>query len=122
MTKTPHTTIKQVAEKAGVSIQTVSRVLNGRPDVSPETRQRVQRVIEELAYQPYAIARGLASKRTYTLGLVTSDFSDFWFSQVVTGAEVEAHEHGYFFMLGSTGCDPQDEPKFLRLLTQRHVE
>lgn len=122
MTIAPHTTIKQVAEKAGVSIQTVSRVLNDRPDVSPETRQRVKRVIDELAYQPYAIARGLASKRTYTLGLVASDFSDYWFSQVVTGAEMEAHEHGYFFMLGSTGCGPQDEPKFLRLLTQRHVE
>src|SRR5512143_644568 len=76
----------------------------------------------ELAYQPYAIARGLASRRTYTLGLIASDFSDFWFSQVVTGAETVGHEHGYFFMLGSTGSEPQDEPKFLRLLTQRHVE
>jgi LacI family transcriptional regulator len=117
-----HFTIKQVAEKAGVSIQTVSRVLNNRPDVSPETRQRVQQLIDELGYQPFASARGLASKRTYTLGLIASDFSDYWFSQVVTGAEIEAHEHGYFFMLGSTGCNPQDEPKFLRLLTQRHIE
>ncbi len=117
-----HATIKQVAEKAGVSIQTVSRVLNGRPDVSPETRQRVQQVMSELSYQPYAIARGLASRRTYTLGLIASDFSDYWFSQVVTGAEAVGHEHGYFFMLGSTGCEPQDEPAFLRLLTQRHVE
>jgi LacI family transcriptional regulator len=122
MDNTNHTTIKQVAEKAGVSIQTVSRVLNNRPDVSPETRLRVQNVIKELAYQPFAIARSLASKRTYTLGLVASDFSDYWFSQVVTGAELEAHEQGYVFMLGSTGCDPQNEPKFLRLLTQRHVE
>ncbi len=122
MIQQKHTTINQVAEKAGVSIQTVSRVLNGRPDVSPETRQRVQQVMADLAYQPYAIARGLASRRTYTLGLIASDFSDYWFSQVVTGAEAVGHEHGYFFMLGSTGCEPQDEPTFLRLLTQRHVE
>jgi LacI family transcriptional regulator len=122
MTNTKHITIKQVAESAGVSIQTVSRVLNNRPDVSSETRQRVQQIISDLGYQPFAIARGLASKRTFTLGLVAFDFSDYWFSQVVTGAEMEAHEHGYFFMLGSTGCDPQDEPRFLRLLTQRHVE
>jgi LacI family transcriptional regulator len=117
-----HATIKEVAEKAGVSIQTVSRVLNGRPDVSPETRLRVRQVMADLAYQPYAIARGLASRRTYTLGLIASDFSDYWFSQVVTGAEAVGYEHGYFFMLGSTGCTPQDEPAFLRLLTQRHVE
>ncbi len=122
MNRQKHATINQVAEKAGVSIQTVSRVLNGRPDVSPETRLRVQQVMSELAYQPYAIARGLASRRTYTLGLITSDFSDYWFSQVVTGAEAVGHEHGYFFMLGSTGCESQDEPAFLRLLTQRHVE
>jgi LacI family transcriptional regulator len=117
-----HVTIKQVAESAGVSIQTVSRVLNNRPDVSPETRQRVQQIISDLRYQPFAIARGLASNRTYTLGLIAADFSDYWFSQVVTGAEIEAHEHGYFFMLGSTGGDSLEEPKFLRLLKQRHVE
>ena len=117
-----HTTIKQVAEKAGVSIQTVSRVLNNRPDVSPETRLRIQSVIKDLSFQPYAIAQGLRSRRTFTLGLVASDFSDFWFSQVVTGAEIEAHAHGYFFMLGSTECDRQSEPKYLKLLSQRHVE
>lgn len=117
-----HVTIQQVAESAGVSIQTVSRVLNNRPDVSPETRQRIQRIISDLGYQPFAIARGLASQRTYTLGLIASDFSDYWFSQVVTGAEIEAHEHSYFFMLGNTGGDPLEEPKFLRLLKQRHVE
>jgi LacI family transcriptional regulator, galactose operon repressor len=122
MANNQHITIKQVAEKAGVSIQTVSRVLNHRPDVSPETRKRVQEIIENLGFQPYAIARGLASKRTYTLGLISPDFTDFWFAQVATGAEAEAHAHGYFFMLGTTGLNPQDEPKFLRLLTERHVE
>lgn len=122
MNHVKHVTIKQVAEQAGVSIQTVSRVLNNRPDVSEETRQRIQNIIDQTGYQPFAIARGLASKRTYTLGLVAADFSDFWFSQVVTGAEKEAHEHSYYFMLGSSTCNPEDEPKFLRLLTERHVE
>ncbi len=122
MIENRHVTIKQVAHEAGVSIQTVSRVLNNRPDVSQETRQRVQKIIDNLSYQPYAIARGLATKRTYTLGLIASDFADYWFAQVVTGAEAEAHKHGYFFMLASTESNPQDEPKFLRLLTERHVE
>jgi LacI family transcriptional regulator len=117
-----HTTINQVALEAGVSIQTVSRVINNRYDVAPETRQRVQEAIARLGYQPNAIARGLASRRSRTLGLITTDFTDYSFTQVVTGAEAEAHQHDYFFMLGSASCDPEDEPKYLRLLTERHVE
>jgi LacI family transcriptional regulator len=122
MIKSQHVTIKDVAEQANVSIQTVSRVINNRPDVSPETRDRIKSTIKEMGYQPFTNARGLAAKRTYTLGLVTADFSDFWFSQVVTGAEKEAQEHGYCFMLGNSNCEPEDEPKFLHLLTQRHVD
>jgi LacI family transcriptional regulator len=108
-------TITEVAHEAGVSSQTVSRVINNRPDVSPETRQRVQQVIRSLGYQPSALARGLASKRTRTLGLITADFSDYFFTQVIAGAEVEARKHGYFFMLG-------DEPEYIRLLTEHHVQ
>jgi LacI family transcriptional regulator len=122
MSLNTNVTIKQVAEEAGVSIQTVSRVINKRYDVASETRQRVQEAIDRLGYQPNAIARGLASKRSRTLGLVTYDFNDYAFTQVVTGAEEVAHQHGYFFMLSSSKCDPCDEPKYLQLLTERHVE
>ncbi len=122
MQKSKHVTIWDVAEKAGVSIQTVSRVINNRPDVSPETRQNIQKTIEELGYQPFATARGLASKHTYTLGLVTADFADNWFAQVVTGAEKEAIQHNYHFMLGSSQCSAGDEPTYMTLLTQRHVD
>jgi LacI family transcriptional regulator len=115
-------TIKQVAEIAGVSIQTVSRVINNRYDVSEETRLKVLATIEKLGYQPNAIARGLASRRSRTLGLVTFDFTDYFFTCVVTGAEAEAHRHGYFFILGNSRCDPSEEPTYLRLLTERHVE
>jgi LacI family transcriptional regulator len=114
-------TIAEVAREAGVSSQTVSRVINNRPDVSPETRQKVQQVINKLGYQPSALARGLASRRTRTLGLITADFSDYFFTQVIAGAEVEARKHGYFFMLGSTERNPQDEPEYIRLLTEHHV-
>jgi len=115
-------TIGQVAQEAAVSTQTVSRVLNDRPDVAPETRQRVQDVIARLGYQPSAIARSLVNKRTRTLGLITADFSDFFFTQVIAGAEVEARKHGYYFMLGSTERNPQDESQYIRLLTERYVE
>ncbi len=114
--------IKRVAREAGVSTQTVSRVINNRPDVSPETRQRIQQIIRRLDYQPDAIARSLVSRRTRTLGLITADFSDYFFTQVIAGAEAEARRQGYFFMLGSTQRNPEDEPVYIRLLTERHVE
>jgi LacI family transcriptional regulator len=122
MKKANKVTIRDVAAAAGVSYQTVSRVINDRPDVAEETRSRVWQVIEELGYQPSAIARGLVSKRTYTLGLITADFSDYFFSQVIVGAEVEARKHDYFFMLCSTERNPDDEPEYLRLLTERQVD
>ncbi|MFQ5873411.1 MAG: LacI family DNA-binding transcriptional regulator [Dehalococcoidia bacterium] len=115
-------TIQDVAAAAGVSYQTVSRVINDKPDVADETRHRVWQVIEELGYQPSAIARSLVLKRTRTLGLITADFSDYFFTQVIVGAEVEARKQGYFFMLCSTERNPADEPEYLRLLTERQVD
>lgn len=114
--------IRHVAHEAGVSPQTVSRVLNNRPDVASETRQRVQQVIAQLGYRPSALARGLSSQRTRTLGLITADFSDYFFTQVISGAEAEARQYGYRFMLGSTERNPQDEPEYIRLLTEHHVD
>jgi len=115
-------TIKDVAAAAGVSRQTVSRVINNRPDVADETRRRVWQVVKELDYKPSAIARGLVSNRTHTLGLITADFSDYFFTQVIIGAEAEARKRDYFFLLGSTERNPADEPEYLRLLTERQVD
>jgi len=115
-------TIRDVAAAAGVSYQTVSRVINGSSQVAPETRRRVLDVIEDLGYQPSAVARGLASRRTRTLGLITQDFTDYYFTQVIVGAEAEARRHGYYFILGSTERNPDDEPEYLRLLTEREVD
>ena len=119
-TKKP--TIRDVAAAAGVSYQTVSREINERPDVAEGTRRRVLEVIEELSYQPSAVARSLASRKTHTLGLITQDFSDYFFTQVIVGAEAEARQNGYYFILGSTERNPDDEPEYLRLLTEREVD
>ena len=115
-------TIRQVAEEAGVSIQTVSRVVNNRYDVAAETRQRVQQAIERLGYQPNAIARGLVSRRSRTLGVVTYDLTDFFYTSVVAGAEEEAHNTGYVLMLGNSRRSVQEEPVYLHLLNERHVD
>src|SRR5262245_11159220 len=111
-----------VARRAGVSYQTVSRVINNRPDVSEETRRKIQEIIEELGYHPSAAARSLVSSKTRALGLITADFSDYFFTQVIVGAEQEARKHGYFLMLSSTERNPSDEPEYFRLLTEQRVE
>jgi len=92
-------TIKDVARAAGVSTQTVSRVLNERPDVSSETRLRVQQVISELGYSPNVIARNLSRGRTNTLGIVGYGLIYFGSSGVITGIESKANELGYSLTL-----------------------
>ena len=91
--------IKQVASAAGVSTQTVSRVMNDRPDVSPETRERVQNVIEELGYQPSALARSLIQQRSYTLGVVTAGLKYIGPSRTLSGITNAAEEFGYSLLL-----------------------
>ncbi len=85
-------TIKEVASAAGVSTQTVSRVMNDRPDVSPETRERVLKVIEQLGYQPSALARSLIQQRSYTLGVVTAGLKYIGPSRTLSGITQAAAE------------------------------
>ena len=92
-------TIYEVAKEAGVSRQTVSRVLNNRPDVSPETRKRVQEIIQQLDYRPSAIARSLSLKKSYTLGVVTAGLKYIGPSRTLSGITKEADELGYGLLL-----------------------
>src|SRR5512140_2826973 len=92
-------TIKEVASVAGVSTQTVSRVINERPDVSPETRKRVQEVIKELSYQPSALARSLISQRSQTLGVVTAGLRYIGPSRTLSGITSAAEAAGYSLLL-----------------------
>jgi LacI family transcriptional regulator len=88
-------TIKEIARKAGVSTQTVSRVLNDRPDVSRETRKRVQQIIDESGYHPNAIARSLIRQRTYILGLIASHLNFHGPQAHLVQLDREATEVGY---------------------------
>jgi DNA-binding LacI/PurR family transcriptional regulator len=92
-------TIKQVAHEAGVSTQTVSRVINDRPDVAPETRKRVLGVIERMGYQPSAIARSLIQKRSYTLGVVIAGLKYIGPSRTLNGITGQADKKGYTLLL-----------------------
>jgi LacI family transcriptional regulator len=88
-------TIRDIAAAAGVSTQTVSRVLNNRPDVAPETLERIQRVIEETGYSPNMLARSLTQGRSHTIGVVAYGLDYFGPSHVVTAIERQAAEMGY---------------------------
>jgi LacI family transcriptional regulator len=90
--KSGRATIKEVASAAGVSTQTVSRVINDRPDVSPETRKRVQEIIDQLGYQPSALARSLIRQRSYTLGVVTAGLKYIGPSRTLSGITSAAEE------------------------------
>lgn len=92
-------TIRDVAAAAGVSHQTVSRVLNYKPDVSQETRQHILKVIEELEYQPSAIARSLAQQRSYTLGVVIAGLGYIGPSRTLNGITEQAESNGYALLL-----------------------
>jgi LacI family transcriptional regulator len=97
--RTGRATIKQVASAAGVSTQTVSRVINERPDVSAETRRRVQDVIERMGYQPSALARSLIRQRSHTLGVVTAGLKYIGPSRTLNGITSAAEEQGYSLLL-----------------------
>lgn len=92
-------TIYEVAKEAGVSRQTVSRVLNNRPDVSSETRKRVKAIIDQLDYQPSAIARSLSLKKSYTIGVVTAGLRYVGPSRTLSGITKEADDLGYGLLL-----------------------
>ncbi|MDX1412969.1 MAG: LacI family DNA-binding transcriptional regulator [Candidatus Promineifilaceae bacterium] len=115
-------TISDVAELAGVSYQTVSRVINDSPNVSSETRRRVQEVISDTGYRPSHIARSLVSARTATLGLVIPDISNPFFSALARGADQIASENEYSILLANTGEDASREQSLLNLLNERYVD
>lgn len=116
-------TIKRVALEAGVSTQTVSRVLNERPDVAPETRQRVKQVIESLGYQPSALARSLIHQRSYTLGVVTAGLKYIGPSRTLNGITFQAEEMGYTLLLKELpSFDTNDAQPILDSLISRQVD
>jgi LacI family transcriptional regulator len=117
------TTIRDVAAAAGVSHQTVSRVLNDRPDVAEETRKRVMGVIQELEYQPSAIARSLTQQRSYTLGVVTAGLSYVGPSRTLSGITEQAERMGYALLLKELShFDTQDLQPIFNSLIARQID
>ncbi len=119
---TGRVTISDVAREAGVSLMTVSRVINDKGEISQATRQRVHEVIERLGYRPSGIARGLATQRTGTLGLVVPDMANPFFSDVARGVEDRARAAGYNVFICNTDESPQREIAALESLEEKRVD
>ena len=119
---TKEATIKDIARKAGVSYATVSRALNGKYGVKPSTRERILGIAHRLGYRPNAIARGLVTRRTMTIGLIVPDITNPFFPEVAEGVEEAAHEAGYGVLLCNSNWQKVSERQYVALLAGRRVE
>ena len=115
-------TIKDVAQRAGVGIATVSRTLHGSSQVSPETAARVLKVVEELGYQPNTTAQSLVSGRSLMLGLVVSDITNPFFPELIKGFEDVALQNGYDVLVASTNYDPARTALCVRRMIERKID
>jgi LacI family transcriptional regulator len=115
-------TMKRIAGQLGVSITTVSKVLNNHADIGEATRARVLAKVAELGYQPNAVARSLTLRSTKTLGIVIPDLMHSFFVEIVAGLEKVASARGYGLLLCSSNEDAGKERAELEMLRQRQVD
>ena len=115
-------TIKHIAEEAHVSISTVSRVLNGKPDVNPETRDKVLDVIEKLRYRPSGTARNLALQRTNVIGFLARDLGDANFPELAKGVVAAARDREYSVMIFDSELNPEMEREATRIMESKEVD
>ncbi len=120
--KSGSVTLKDVALKAGVSYQTVSRAINDFPDISPATRERVLGITQRLGYRPNRLAGSLRTNQTKVIGLVMSDVENVFFAEVVGGVESEARNRGFSVILANTDEDIERERQVVRSLLERRVD
>ncbi len=113
--------IKDVAEAAGVSTATVSRVLSNGLHVRPEVREHVLATVERLGYRPNLVARSLRSQQSSTIGLIVSDISNPFFTAISRAVEDIAYEHGFSVLLCNTDENPEKEAIYLNLMRDTSV-
>ena len=115
-------TIKDVAKLAGVSISTVSRVINNSKPVSQEIKQKVIEAIDELGYKPNEVARTLVTKRSHLIGVIVTDIGNSYVAEMVRGIEEVGKMYSYDILLCSSHGDLEEEQRFIQLLKRKQVE
>lgn len=114
--------MREVAERAGVAMSSVSRVLSGHPDVSPRMSRVVMETVRELGYQPDMLAQGLRSGRSFSVGFTVSDIANPVLAQIVTGAEKYLRANGYSLLLTNSEGNPDLDAEHISLLERRRVD
>ncbi|SDI14245.1 LacI family DNA-binding transcriptional regulator [Alteribacillus bidgolensis] len=120
--KSMKVTIYDIAKKAGVSIATVSKVINNTGSMRESTRQRVLEIMQQLNYQPSVMASALMGKKTETIGLLVPDISNPLFSEMARTIEDRAHDQGMSVIMCSTDDNPEKEKKYVELLQRKQVD
>lgn len=115
-------TIKDVAKKAGVSISTVSRVINNSKPVTDEIKRKVLEVIEETGYVPNPLARSLVTKKSQLIGVVVPEVSDSFVNEILNGIEEIARMYNYDILLSNTYSDKNEEMRSINLLRAKQIE
>jgi LacI family transcriptional regulator len=115
-------TIRDVARLAGVSAATVSRVLNNKGYVSEEKKDKIEKVIRDMGFEPNQVARGLAKKSSNTLALIVSDITNTFFAELAKGAEKVAHKNGYSLILGNTNGMDSNDDGYMKLLMNKYID
>jgi DNA-binding LacI/PurR family transcriptional regulator len=114
--------IKDIAKAAGVSHPTVSRALSDSPLISEETKARIQRLAQEMGYSPNALARGLVTRQTYSVGVVVTTIADPFVAEIVQGIEATAHDYGYTVILCNSESTPEREIAAVEMLHAKRVD
>lgn len=122
MTDRPSITMKEIAQRANVSVATISRVLNNREYVRDDVRRRVLEVMQEAGYEPDHMARSLRTRATHTVGFIVRDLLDLVFAAMAQGADSVLGEHGYTMLLATSGLDAELDTRRFVHLRQRHVD
>ena len=114
--------MQKIAEMAGVSIATVSRVLNGNNHVRPETRRKILQIVRRYNYKPNSMARGLSLKRTDTLGVILPELVDEFFMEIIRGIDMEAYRAGQYLMVSSSHSQRNMVETLLDLMSGGRVD
>jgi LacI family transcriptional regulator len=114
-------TMKDIAKKAGVSVVTVSRALNQKPDINKETKELILTIARELDYTPDSLAKSLVTKKTRTVGIIVPAM-DHFYAEVVDGISKESLERGYSVVLCNSHENPDKELELIRLLREKRVD
>lgn len=114
--------LKDIANMLGLSVSTVSRVVNGRRYVKEETREKVLAAIEKYNYVPNDVARSLKTSVTKTIGVIVPEIRETFFTQLIKGIDDVIAKSGYSIIIGDTGESPQREDEYLDLFSRRRVD